>query len=295
MWGIGSFGGTWFDSNNRFVLQGDSVSRWLKWLKQAQQIPMVYLDKRRDVMFDLFSNSKLAYFPCWTFEYISLQEQLGDQLAVAPLPSGEEGAASPILETDTLVLNTYATQENKKLAIDFARFITQGDQQIALISAKEHTITPANSHTVVDERLLPRIAIFAESASHAIPFPISDISNSDRLRFYGDILYRRVLQEEIPPDEAVKEFFEILNNPPHNEKIDVFSSAAGKEVTEIVLVDVQPNINFLIQLFHIQREILKRPVVLFQILLIAVVLLACWFVARYLNKWFNNLIARFIN
>ena len=288
MWGLGVFGGNFFNSTGEFTLQQQTLVSWLTWLKQAKQIPTVYFDHRPEILYDLFASGRIAYFPCWTFEFIPLKEQLGDDLAVTPLPSTESGKPSPYVETDTFVINVHATAQQKQLALDFAQFMTQPDQQLAVISGQEHTVTPINLKTIIDQRLLPRVHVFAESAKTAIPFPMSDTYRLDRLRFYGDQLYTQVIQSSVSPVEGVRQFFNQINHPPADEDIVVSTSAASDEVQKAVLVDVQPNVEYLLELLRIQADTLKRPVVLLQLLLVIAVLAATWSLARSINKWLKT-------
>jgi|GEM_PF-3144127 len=288
MWGIGAFGGQFFDSVNQFVLREESIIRWLTWLKEAKQIPSIYFDHRPEILYDLFASGRVAYFPCWTFEFVPLKEQLGDDLAVSPLPKTQTGQPSPYLETDALLLNIHATTKQKRLAIEFAQFMTQPDQQLASISGKEHTIAPINTKTSVDERLLPTVRVFAEMVKMAVPFPISNVYRLDRLRFYGDQLYRQVVQGSLSPRAGVKQFLNRVSNPPANEQIAVSTSAASDEVQETVLVDVKPDLNYLFDLVHIQAITLKRPVILLQLFLVAAVLFTIWVLARFINQWLKT-------
>ncbi len=107
----------------------------------------------------------------------------------------------------------------------------------------------------MDERLLPVIKTFAKTAKDAIPFPMSDVYNLERLRFYGDKISARVVNGVISPLEGAKNFLEKINNPPANEKVAVSASAASDEIQEKVLVDVKPKVDFLLQLWHIQGEV----------------------------------------
>ena len=289
MWGIGAFGGNVFSSAGEFTLKQQTLVNWLNWLKQAKQIPTIYFDHRPEILYDLFSTGRVAYFPCWTFEFIPLKEQLGKKLAVASLPSTDSGQPSPYVETDAMVVNVHATAKQKRLALEFAQFLTQPDQQLAVISAQEHTVTPINLKTIVDERLLPRIHVFAGSTETGIPFPISDTYHLDRMRFYGDQLYNQVVQGSLSPIEGVRQFFNQVKNRSVDEEIVVSTSAASDETQEAVLVDVEPNAEYLLELLRIQIEILKRPVVLLQLLFVIVFLITTGLTAHFINKWFKTL------
>ncbi|MEM7065619.1 MAG: extracellular solute-binding protein [Cyanobacteria bacterium P01_B01_bin.77] len=288
MWGIGVFGGSFFNSAGEFTLKQHTLVNWLTWLEQAKRIPTVYFDHRPEILYDLFAAGRIAYFPCWTFEFIPLKEQLGDDLAVAPLPSTDSGQPSPYVETDAFVLNVHATAQQKRLALEFAQFMAQSDQQLTFISGQEHTVIPINLKTIVDERLLPRVHVFAESTKTAVAFPISDVYRLDRLRFYGDQLYTQVTQGTVSPFEGVKRFFDQINIVSPEEDIIVSTSAASDEVQQAVLVDVQPGAEYLLELLRIQFETLKRPVVLLQLLLVTAVLASTWLLARFLNRWLKT-------
>lgn len=162
-------------------------------------------------------------------------------------------------------MNTHASDQNKQVAFDFAQFMLRPDQQVELISGQEHTITPVNIKTVVDQRLLPVIHTFAETVKTAVSFPISEKYYLDRLRFYGDQLYTQVLQGELTPTKGVKAFIDHIEDPSQDEDITVSTSAASDEVQEVVLVDVNPNLNDLLALFKIQFETIKRPIILLQL------------------------------
>ncbi|MEM9540943.1 MAG: ABC transporter substrate-binding protein [Cyanobacteria bacterium P01_E01_bin.42] len=293
MWGVGTYGGEWFDKENNFVLETSPISLWLSWLKQAGNLPSVYLDPRRSILFDLFASGEVAYFPCWTFEYIPLQNKLEDKLAVTVLPGGRRAEAQPQLETDVLVVNVHTTAAKKALALDFAQFLTKPTQQLALVSGKEHTITPVHPQTRVDDRLLPRISVFQESADRAIAFPIDSLYNTDRLRHYGDLAYTRVLQGEILPTVGARNLLNSIENPPADEAIAVSASASSDEVQEQVVVDVEPNLSYLFQLFRIQGEILKRPYILLQLFFVILILFAAWHIHRPLAQWLKNVLTRY--
>ena len=187
-----------------------------------------------------------------------------------------------------VVINAYATKEKKQLAFNFAQFLTQPDQQLALISGKEHTIAPINTKTLVDERLLPIIHAFASNISTAVPFPISETYRLDRLRFYGDSLYRQVLQGDTVPTVGVKKFMKLIRNPPDDEEIVVSTSAASDEVQEVVLVDVKPDTNYLVNLFKTGIGLLLRRALLLQIITFGVVLSIAWMIAQFINKWLKK-------
>lgn len=292
MWGIGLFGGQFFNSANQFVLQPESVIKWLNWLTEAENNPIFYFDSHPEFLFNLFINGQLDYLPCWNFEFRLLKEELGDKLHITHLPRTSIGSESPYLEVDSFLINVHANQEQKKLAADFGSFITQITQQIHLINeAKDLSITPINRQTKIDQQLFPNLHILDSTAkSSAVSFPMSEIYNVKRIRYYGDLLFNQVLQGGIPPEEGVKQFFAKINNPPPDENIVIQSSAASQELAKLDDLDIKPDINYLLDLLSILEATFRRPSVFLEICSVIIIIFTTWILANRINKWLKNLL-----
>jgi ABC-type glycerol-3-phosphate transport system substrate-binding protein len=286
-------GGTFFNSIDQFTLEEDSLSRWLGWLKNAQQAPNIYIDNRRDVLFDLFATGKVAYFPCWTFELSALQKKLGNQLSVALLP-GHLNSASPALVTDALVLNVHASATQKKLALDFAEFVTRREQQLAFQSAQDAIIIPINPKVLVDRRLLPIRRSLIEQVQNSFPIPIAQSRyQTNRLVYYGNAIYTQVMQGDISPIEGARQFINQINQSAEGKVINGSASITNAVGSNNVQTDITPKADYLLQLFRIQWQILRRPFIWLQIVLFTVVVLLVWLIARGLNRFISNFSQRF--
>ena len=293
VWGVGAMGGTFFNSVNQFTLEEQAVSRWLSWLKNAQQIPNVYVDNRRDVLFNLFTTGKVAYFPCWMFEISTLQEKLGDRLSVAILP-GNLHVASPALKTDSLILNIHAPTAQKLLALDFAEFVTRREQQLAFQSAQDTIVIPSNSEALVNRRLFPIRRTLVEQAQYSFPIPIAPAQYGiGRLVYYADAIYPQVMQGNISPAEGAHQFVNQINQPGNHEITNESASIINESGISKVQGDLTPKADYLPQLFRIQLQIFHRPIIWLQIVLITVVGVLIWLIARRLNRFISKFAQRF--
>ncbi|MDX2232387.1 MAG: extracellular solute-binding protein [Leptolyngbyaceae cyanobacterium bins.349] len=282
------------------MLEEKAFSRWLAWLKTARQISNVYVDNRRDVLFDLFVTGKVAYFPCWTFEIPTLQQKLGDRLNVAILPS-DLHVASPPLKTDSLIVNTYATTAQKRLAIDFAKFVTRREQQLAFQSAKDAIVIPGNPNTLVDRRLFPIKRRLVEQSQYSFLIPIAQAKyQTSRLVHYAEPIYTQVMQGEMSPTEGAQQFIHQINQPVNNEVIKKSTSVPNE--VEIILLqgnivqlqdNITPKADYLSQFVQIQFQILHRPIIWLQIILCTVVGVSIWWIARRLNRLVSNFMQQF--
>ncbi|MBD1847870.1 carbohydrate ABC transporter substrate-binding protein [Cyanobacteria bacterium FACHB-63] len=294
VWGVGAMNGTFFNSIDQFTLEEQPLSYWLSWLKSAQQTPNVYVDNRRDVLADLFATGKVTYFPCWTFEIPALQKKLKSQLNVAVLP-GNLDSAAPVLETDSLVLNAYATPTQKRLAFEFAKFLTRREQQLAFQSAQNTIVAPVNPKVLVDRRLLPIRRSLIEQVQNSFLIPIAQAQyRTARLVYYADTIYTQVMQGEMSPTEGAHQFITQIHQPTQNKISN--ESAPITSAAEIgnVQGEITPKADYLLQLFRIQFQMLRRPIILVQIVLFIVVLTLTWLVARRLNRFITTFSRRLI-
>ncbi len=292
MWGIGLFGGQFFDSANNFVLQPESVTKWLNWLTKAESNPAFYFDSRPEFLFNLFVNGQLSYFPCWNFEFRVLKEQMENKLGITRLPSTSMGGESPYTEVDTLLINVNANPEQKKLAVEFGSFKTELSQQIHLINEVGNLyVTPINRRIKINQGLFPILDILdATAKSSAVSFPMSETYNIQRIRHYGDLLFNQVLQGGDSPEEAVKQFFANIKNPPPDENIVITSSVSGKDIAKLDTLGTKPDLNYLFDSLSILGETLKRPLVFLEISSVTIIILIIGILANRINKWLKNLL-----
>ena len=292
-WGIGAMGGTLFNSINQFTLEEEALSRWLSWLKDARKTPNVYVDYRRDILFGLFATGKVAYFPCWTFEISALQKKLGNKLSAALLP-GNLNSAAPVLEINSLVLNARAATTQKELAVDFAKFATRREQQLAFQSAQDTVVAPINPKVLLDRRLLSIRRSLIDQVQNGFLIPVNQAKyQTDRLIHYADPIYTKVMQDDISPNEGAREFINQLNQPVNREVINRSTSINREAENSKVQGATARKADYLPQLIQIQLQIFRRPIIWLQIFLFTVVGVLIWLIARRLNRFISTFIQRF--
>lgn len=300
VWGISAMGGTLFNSIDQFTLEEQPLSRWLSWLKNSQQTPNVYIENRREVLFDLFAAGNVAYFPCWTFEISALQKKLSNQLSMAVLP-GDLNSAAPVLETDALVLNAYATADQKKLALEFTKFVTRQEQQLAFQSAQDTVVVPTNPKVLVDRRLLKIQRSLIDQVQNSFPIPSAQAQyRINRLIHYGDPIYAQVMQGDLSPTEGARQFIERVNQPVSNEVIEKSLSVPSEaEINKLqgnvtqLQGNITPKTGYLLQLVQIQLQTFRRSIIWLQLILCAVVGVSIWWITRRLNHLISAFMQRF--
>lgn len=293
VWGISAMGGTLFNSIDQFTLEEQPLRRWLSWLKNLQKTPNVYIDNRREVVFDLFATGRVAYFPCWTFEIPALQKKLGKQLGMAVLP-GYLNSAAPALETNALVINAYATAEQKRLALEFAKFVSSREQQLAFQSAENTVVVPTNHKVLVDRRLLTIQRSLIDQVQNSFPIPSTRAEyRVSRLISYGDPIYAQVMQGDLSPTEGARQFIEQINQAVNNEVIEQWLSIRNEAKNGKLQGNLTPNIGYLLQLVLIQLRTFRRPIIWLQLILLAGVGVLVWWIARRLNRLISAFMQRF--
>ncbi len=210
-WGIQTFGGQLFDEEGRVTLNQGSFANWLGWLKSAQDIPYVFLNRNRDELKTLFEQGQATYYVGNTQELASLQTALSeDVLGVIRLPSQQNQAAGPFLQAEVLMLNRVSTPQSKQLALNLAKFLTNAEQQreLALAVGK----LPANNRVNIDSRVAPIVAEFIAQSKTAVAIPLADIDKFNSLVAEGDSTVGNVLGGELSSGDAAIALTQKIND-----------------------------------------------------------------------------------
>jgi maltose-binding protein MalE len=124
-------------------------------------------------------------------------------LSVTTLPAGDIGQAKPFLRVDGFFFAAASSEEQTKLALTFAKFMTSERTQTWL--AQEATLLPTNNLAIT---LLhdPALSRFVKQSKSSTLLP--DKSKQNRFES-GNHLYHQVLVEGLQPAEALRQW---LNN-----------------------------------------------------------------------------------
>jgi arabinogalactan oligomer / maltooligosaccharide transport system substrate-binding protein len=199
LWGVNAYGGRLFSEDTHVVLDQGGFANWLAWLSNLRNYPGVILDNNREALRNRFLQGDAAYYMGYAAELNTTIETLGaDNIGVSPLPAGPIGAAQPILETSAFMFSPVSSNNQRKLALELAQFLSNAEQSGALM--RRVRSVPANQRVRINPRLNPLVSSFATQARAAIPR--QNTPEMDMALQLGSDAYLRVLDGGIPPAEA---------------------------------------------------------------------------------------------
>jgi ABC-type glycerol-3-phosphate transport system substrate-binding protein len=130
-------------------------------------------------------------------------------LGIALLPQNKGKAASPLFSTEVLLFNRASSPGQTELALKFAHFLTNAEQQTNYALTLRNFI-PSHQKVQVDRQLYPRLGILIEQSKSAVGVAVDSIEQADKVEERGDILYRQVLSGEMEPREAASQLARVV-------------------------------------------------------------------------------------
>ena len=208
-WGIQIFGGEIFDNQGRFSLKSGSWAAWMTWLQLAKTIPNVILSSSIVALEKSFIEGNLDYFVCDASSIFNLKKALvKDNLGVTILPGQPEYPAGPLLYTKVLVIPNNFSSRQTAITLDFARFITNKQQQ-QRGAMDIGSFIPPNKTIRLDRRLFPIQATLEEQARNAVAIPLRDIPQAEIIFPIGETLYQQILEGTISPKEGGEQLLKL--------------------------------------------------------------------------------------
>ena len=209
LWGLKAFGGSLFDAEGQVVLNQGGYTNWLNWLKTAQEIPGIILDRNDETLQNLFISGRVTYYVGGPQALPSLREQMGAaQVRAAPLPSGPNGTSGPLLHVEAILFNQSSSNHQGELALALAEYLTNAEQNARLM--RETDRIPANQLVRIDQQAFPVIAGFAAQARTAVAVP--QLPQMGALVAAGEDMLRSVLTGLVDVNEAALELAQTVNN-----------------------------------------------------------------------------------
>ncbi|MDX1416185.1 MAG: extracellular solute-binding protein, partial [Candidatus Promineifilaceae bacterium] len=167
-WGIRAFGGRLLDEEGRVVLNQGGFANWLDWLIEAGNVPNIILSKDEEALSQLFTGGEVAYYVGRSSELPQLQESLGvEAVGVAPLPSGPNNTAGPLLTTEPIFFSMDSSDAQTERAMLLIEFLGNVEQQRRL--AQQTGRVPVNPQARINRRISPAVAGFVEQSKTAEP------------------------------------------------------------------------------------------------------------------------------
>lgn len=204
-WGIPAHGGTLATVDGRVSFPNDSFAAWLTWLQTARNESGITYSTDHAALENRFLEQTSAYFVAGPDALQRLQTAMGaENVGLALLPAGPGGDGGPLLRATGLLFSSRLTDTQLRLALEVASYITSVESQTIFLEFAYQV--PTNIGLTLPPEL--PLAVFVDQTRTAILLDNSPIV--DQLLTLGDLPYRAVLEEELPPAEAVAELLRQL-------------------------------------------------------------------------------------
>lgn len=154
-WGFfGSFGAQVFDDNFDFVTSGANQAKMtdaISYINDLYQISKAEGWPKNDSDgLAPFTEGAVVAITNGNWAMGDYRNALGDNLAVAPIPSGPGGASNPLLGVDGFYFNP--NSDNTEAAIEVALYLTNAASQTLMMNEAGHV--PANTKVSVSDPLI---------------------------------------------------------------------------------------------------------------------------------------------
>ncbi len=209
-WGMGIFGGSFWNAQGAIQPQLEEWGKWLDWLKNASIQPNFVLNRNRSLLHDAFAQGNLTYYVCNSGEIIDLKNILKDNLRVALLPQEAQGKAAPLLYTRAVAFNHSAGLNEYHLGLNLTKFVTNTEQQLQGI-VNTQSFIPSNRNIILDEKLLPIQSVLLKQSRTAIAISLDDLERLSTVFEKAEFLYQQAISGEISSVEAGKKLTLLIN------------------------------------------------------------------------------------
>jgi ABC-type glycerol-3-phosphate transport system substrate-binding protein len=129
---------------------------------------------------------------------------------VTVLPAHGQNLAGPILYTKVLAITNSFSPRQTAIALDFARFVTNKEQQKQRAMDLGAFILPDKT-VILDKRLFPIEAILEQQARSAVGIPLDHISKAEIVFPIAESLYEQILTGAISPQEGGIELLKLVH------------------------------------------------------------------------------------
>lgn len=141
-------------------------------------------------------------------EILYLKNSLKDDLRVTLLPGMAQGQASPFLNTKVMVFNCNASNNEQRLGLALARFLTNSQQQLQAIIQTQSFI-PSNQTVSIGRNLLPLESVLLQQSRTATSLTPDDLNQLSPLLEQGELIYQKVIAGQITTEEAIQQLTQL--------------------------------------------------------------------------------------
>ena len=178
----------------------NGLERWLAWLQNANTYQRITFYPDQEATDREFQAGRLDWIPCQSTALNRLRSKLGSALAVAPLPSGEGGEASPLNQLRLFALGKNSSGAGRAQALAFANFsITPLSQRN--LSLGSQTVLPANRFVGIptnSSKTLAAMAVAAKQGQQVNTLTKQLHNNLDRLERTQSVINALVFSTQSP-------------------------------------------------------------------------------------------------
>ena len=124
--------------------QRDRITGWLTWLQQASNQRNLTFFENQGQLTTLLGNRELDWISCTSDMLFRLKDRLGDDLGIAPLPSGPNGSAAPMNLLRVLALGKDSSAHQRSIAIALSDYVTNPllQRNLSLLSTSFVPVNP---------------------------------------------------------------------------------------------------------------------------------------------------------
>ena len=193
------------------------VADWLRWLRQAALQSRVDIASGADDLLEGLLQGRLSWVPCYSLNLLTLQQQMGPRLGVAPLPNGPAGLASPYSSLRVWAFGTDSSRIQRRLAEDLALFTLSPKQQRELTLSSQ-SVLPVNRFVMVPVAESGRLAAMAAAQAQfrSVAGLMSAPFSADRVRVLlppiEQLIYG-VMVGVITPEDGARQILALRRMP----------------------------------------------------------------------------------
>ncbi len=189
------------------------LARWLRWLRQAdQQQHVTFFPTEAELLRELTAGT-LDWIPCRSINLTRVKAVLGQNLGVAPLPSGPLGGASPITRERVLAFGVNSSPVQRQLAMALARFAVSPLHQRDIVLRSQYVL-PVNREVAPPVRSSSVVASMVEGRQQSLQRSTIRLieGSSKEQREAWQALLTRFLFDDLSQQDALNGLIELLSD-----------------------------------------------------------------------------------
>ena len=187
---------------------------WLGWLQNASFQQHISFFATQEELLHGLRRGQLDWISCRSSHISRLEQQLGTNLGVAPLPGGPQGPATPVNRLRVLAFGTNSSPAQRHIATTLARFSINPLVQRNLTLQSD--VLPVNRFVpapAASSAILRSMVASAEQALVAHPLVLALMANPAVDKALSDGLAKVIFGDQ-DPREAVDTLIKALQTPP---------------------------------------------------------------------------------